>query len=126
MIAEERETVLAFTDADDRVMIYTCRRPDIRALRRRAGVTEVDSGTYPDGTPWARFTVPVDRFALASAVKRPASERQRAALAAARQKSSVLHGDFEAMRLGSTSGQGSPVNVSEIAVAHTAAEGVAA
>ena len=75
MIAAERETSLAYTDADAEVLIYTCRRSDITRLRGKLGrgVRQVESGHHTDGTPFARFAVPLDRFNLAGAVKRVAA-----------------------------------------------------
>ena len=80
MIAEERETTATLIDADEVVRIYTCRRRDITALSKKA--QPVESGTYLDGTRWARFEIPADRFKLATAIraKRDLSEAQRQAL----------------------------------------------
>lgn len=75
MIAAERETSIAYTDADTEVLIYTCRRSDITRLRGKLGrgVRQVESGHHADGTPFARFAIPLDRFNLAGAVKRVAA-----------------------------------------------------
>lgn len=77
MIAAERETIVNYSDADEAVMIFTCIRPDISALRKRAGVTLVAEGTYRDGSPWARFEIPRESFDLCRAVKPELSEAQR-------------------------------------------------
>lgn len=80
MIAEERETTITYTEADDVVSIYTCRRPDITALKRKLdrGVVLEAEGNYSDGTAWARFTIPRDLWRLGNAVKRAISEADRA------------------------------------------------
>lgn len=75
MIAAERETSIAYTDADEEVLVYTCRRSDITRLRGKLGrgVRLVESGHHADGTLFARFAIPLDRFNLAGAVKRVAA-----------------------------------------------------
>ena len=62
------------------VSIYTCRRPDITALKRKLdrGVVLEAEGNYSDGTAWARFTIPRDLWRLGNAVKRAISEADRA------------------------------------------------
>lgn len=71
MIAAERETSVAFTDADAEVSIYTCRRSDITALKKKLdkGVRLHSEGTYADGTPWAEFRIPCSRFSIAKCLK---------------------------------------------------------
>lgn len=80
MIAEERETTITYTEADTVVSIYTCRRQDITALKRKLerGVVLVAEGTYSDGTAWARFEIPRTLWRLGNAVKRAISESDRA------------------------------------------------
>ena len=72
VIAEERETTITYTDADKSVSIYTCRRQDITALKRKLarGVVLEAEGNYPDGTAWARFTLPRNLWRIGNAVKR--------------------------------------------------------
>ena len=83
MIAAERETCVAFTDADEDVHIYTCRRQDITAMRKKPQFTEVRSGRYGDGTEWATFSIPRSEFSIARAakVRRNLTDEQRQELA---------------------------------------------
>lgn len=71
MIAAERETSIAYTDADEYVLIYTCRRQDITALKKKLdkGVVLHSEGAHQDGTPWAEFRIPLNRFSLAKCLK---------------------------------------------------------
>ena len=63
--AEERETTIRLSDADDLVHIWTAQRPVITKLRKNDAFTETGSGVY--GTsPWAEFTIPAERFAFSA------------------------------------------------------------
>lgn len=79
--AEERETVVTVSDADDVVNVWTAQRSVITRLRRDAAFTETASG---DG--WATFTIPADLWSPVG-VKRKrsltpeAKEAQRARFA---------------------------------------------
>lgn len=92
MHAEERETSITYSDADDQVVIFTCIRKDITALKKKEQFTLTEEGKYKDGTAHATFTIPRDRFNIAGAARttRALSDEQRKAqgerLAAARQK----------------------------------------
>lgn len=71
MIAAERETTIAYTDADEFVSIYTCRRQDITTIRKKLdkGVILEREGTHADGTPFAYFKIPSKRFSVSRAVQ---------------------------------------------------------
>jgi hypothetical protein len=83
MIAEERETSITYSDADEQVLIYTCRRPDITALKKKLGqgVTLEREGVYEDGSPFAYFRIPRALFSVSRAVRstQALSPEQRAA-----------------------------------------------
>lgn len=81
MIKAEQETTVTFTAADSHVSIYTCHAATLRALLARPGVTVEEQGEYADGTAWASLLVPVERFNLASAIKRELTDAERAARA---------------------------------------------
>lgn len=78
----ERETTMTGTDGHDKVYIYSCRRKDISALKRR-GVTVTEEGVYADGTVYAFMEVPSElvNFALAVRFRRTFSDEQRAVMA---------------------------------------------
>lgn len=91
--ASERETTVTSTDGDDTVRIWTAQRRHIGRLRRHPAYTEVASG-FHDGSEWAEFTIPADRWNPATGAKReraPLTDEQRQAaaqrLAAAREAS---------------------------------------
>lgn len=67
--AEERETTITATDADDLVRIWTCQRKHITKLRSNVSFTEVRSG-FHGTTEWAEFTIPADKWNPASGAKR--------------------------------------------------------
>lgn len=107
MVAAERETVITVSDADDVVSIWTAQRPVILRLARDDRFTLTASGEH-DGSPWASFTVPADRWSPLSGAKRRMSdterEARRATLAAVRaSKSPVAFTDLSAYA--STRGQ---------------------
>lgn len=105
MIAAERETSVAYTDADAEVLIYTCRRSDISRLRGKLGrgVRQVELGHHADGTPFARFAVPLDRFNLAGAVKRVAAVATGGATSDAREDTPPRGADSEVIPTDPTS-----------------------
>lgn len=84
MIAGERETVATLTDADDYVRVYTCRRPDITALKKKLdkGVILDREGVHSDGSPFAYFRIPKSSFDISRGVKgtRTLTPEQREAL----------------------------------------------
>lgn len=81
--AEERETTVTVTDADDYVMVWSNRRKDITKLRRNALVTIVSEGVH-DGTAWVEARIPADKWNPVTGIKRsrrPLTEEQRVAAA---------------------------------------------
>ena len=80
MIADERETVVIVNDGSDNVSIWTCRRQEITSLSKK--LTAVESGTYDDGTAWARYSIPRVRYDVARGIRttRTLTESQRQAL----------------------------------------------
>lgn len=81
VIAEERETVVNATDADDVLRIWTAQRRFITHLRRHPKVTETRTGRV-DGTEWAEFTIPADAWSPVTGVRRASGhsfEQNRAA-----------------------------------------------
>ena len=84
MIAAERETTINLTDADEFAYIYTCRRQDITALKKKVGkgVELSQEGRYKDGTAWANFRIPKQLTSISKIVKttRNLTPEQRASL----------------------------------------------
>lgn len=71
MIASERETTVNIVDDDDLVYIWSARRKDITAMRRKAGLfTEVATNLI-DETQCVSFTAPRAHFNIASAIRAP-------------------------------------------------------
>jgi hypothetical protein len=84
MLAVERETTIAYSDADEEVLIYTCIKRDLTVLRKNPAFKQVRSGTYKDGTEWGDFRLPVDQFGSVSSLvkrKRNLTDEQRQAVA---------------------------------------------
>lgn len=84
MLAAERETTIAYTDADEYVTVFTCIRRDLTAMRKNPAFKQVRSGTYKDGTEWGDFQLSVEDFGSISSIvkrKRNLSDEQRAAVA---------------------------------------------
>ena len=85
MIAAERETTINLTDADEFAYIYTCRRQDITAPKKKVGkgVELSQEGRYKDGTAWANFRIPRKLVSVSKIVKttRTLTPEQRAASA---------------------------------------------
>lgn len=75
--ALEEETTVTLSSGEELVQIWTARRKDITALRKKSAVfTEIASGF--DGVHnWAEFTCELSRFNIASAA-RPKRERTEA------------------------------------------------
>lgn len=78
--ADERETVLTMSDADDVVRVWSAQRRQISALRANPLWTEIRSGSI-EGTPFAEFTAPAEGFIVAKGAKRTrnVSDEARAA-----------------------------------------------
>jgi hypothetical protein len=68
VIAEERETVINASDADDVVRIWSAQRPVITAVRKSSKFTEIRSGRV-DGLEFAEFTIPASQWSPARAAK---------------------------------------------------------
>ena len=84
MIAMERETTIAYSDADTEVLIFTCIKRDLTVLRKNPAFKLVRGGTYVDGTEWGDFRLPVDQFGSVSSLvkrKRNLTDEQRQAVA---------------------------------------------
>ena len=75
--AAERETIIRWDDEADMVSIWSAQRPVITKLRRNPAFTEVKSGSH-GSSPWAEFTIPVDRFTFGA--KRVLSEETKATM----------------------------------------------
>lgn len=69
MRATERETTVSYSDDGRDVQIYTCIRRDITAMRKKEQFTLTEEGTHVDGTPYAYFTIPREKFDIARAAK---------------------------------------------------------
>lgn len=77
--AAERETVINLNDADNLVHVWTMQAKHIRAFRKRAFVTETRSG-FHDGSEWAEFTVPADKYSPVTGVaanRKPLTPEER-------------------------------------------------
>lgn len=82
MNADERETTISVSDADNVVRVWTAQRKVITRLRKNAKATETGNG-YVDGTEWASFTIPSDQWNPASGIKRTVNMTPEAKAAAA-------------------------------------------
>lgn len=69
MINSERETSLVYSDDDEVIYIYSCVRRDITAMKKKSQFTVEEEGKYKDGTPWAKFSIPMDRFDISRGAK---------------------------------------------------------
>ena len=78
--AEERETTITTSDADDVVRIWTGQRTYITKLRKNTNVREIKTGFF-EGSEWAEFEVDSDKWNPVSGVKRAVNmtPEQRAA-----------------------------------------------
>ncbi len=84
MIAEERETTIAYSDADDVVRVFTCLKRDLTAIKKNKAFKQVDGGVYRDGTEWGSFHLPMDKFGSVSSIvkrTRTMTDEQRVATA---------------------------------------------
>lgn len=90
MLAGERETSIAYSDEDDKVLIYSCIRKDITAMKKKDQFELVEEGAYEDGTIWAQFSIDRDKFDVGRAAKttRNLSPESRAKLS---ERMSKLH-----------------------------------
>jgi len=82
VIAEERETVINATDADEMVRVWSAQRAWITALRKSRSFTEIRCG-MADGTECAEFEIPKDLWNPVRGVKHPrkqSSEQKRASV----------------------------------------------
>lgn len=79
-VAQERETVVTTTDAEETVRIWTMQRKHITKLSRHPSATLVASGEY-DGSPWAEYSVPAKDWSPVTGIKRRMSEKQKEAAA---------------------------------------------
>lgn len=83
LTADERETIIRLSDGDDLVRIWTARRRDITALRKKPDATETSTG-FHGTTEWAEFTIPRERWSTGRGIKgarRHLSDEQKAAVA---------------------------------------------
>lgn len=87
LTAEERETSIWTTDADELVHIWTAQKRYITRMRKNPAFTEVDTGYYGT-TEWANFTIPVDRWSPVG-VKRQISLSSEQRIRAAERLSEV-------------------------------------
>lgn len=80
--AEERETTVTMSDADEHVRIWSAQRRVISRLRKNPKATEVRSG-HIGTSAWAEFTIPAADYNPATGIKRNVnmSDERRAALA---------------------------------------------
>lgn len=91
MIAAERETTVNASDDDELVRVWTAQRAVITRLRRDSAFTEVGSGVS-DGTEWAEFTTPADRWTPAGVRRtRNISDEQRERLRSRLRSSENAH-----------------------------------
>lgn len=82
--AWERETVVNASDGDALVTVLTHQIKYLNRLKKHPDATLVREGNE-DGTAWAEFTIPADRWNPVSGIKRrsaPVSEERKAALKA--------------------------------------------
>jgi hypothetical protein len=73
----ERETVVAFNDADDHMTIWTAQRPVITKLKANPAATLIEEGHH-GSSAWAYFQMPVGLLTFRSG-KRQVTEAQREA-----------------------------------------------
>lgn len=69
LTADERETTVVTSDSETVVRIWTAQRKFITRLRKHTTATEIESGEH-DGTEWASFTIPADKWNPVSGIKR--------------------------------------------------------
>lgn len=78
LTAPERETIIRWDDESEVVSIWTAQRTLVTRLGKDARFTRVAGGLY-GSTPWAEYTIPVDRFTFGA--KRVLSEATKLAMA---------------------------------------------
>lgn len=84
LTAEERETIIRLSDADDFVLVDTTRRVDISAFKKKEDAELVAEGTF-GSTAWATFKIPKARWSSARGIKskpRTYTEEQKKEMAA--------------------------------------------
>ena len=69
LTADERETTVVTSDSETVVRIWTAQRKFITRLRKHTLAVEIDTGEH-DGTEWASFTIPADKWNPVSGIKR--------------------------------------------------------
>lgn len=69
LIASERETVVAYTQDDTVIRVYSCIRSDINKMRKKSAYTLVKEGEYEGGVAWAVFEIPRDKFDIGRAAR---------------------------------------------------------
>jgi hypothetical protein len=78
--AQERETVISFSDDSDTATVHTHQRRIITKLRNNPAATELQDLTF-DGTAGAVFGIPADLISFRSGRRKLSPERARAAAA---------------------------------------------
>lgn len=81
MDATERETTVAYSDADDTIHVYSSIRKDITAMKKKEQFELIEEGKHNGTTPYAHFKIARESFDISKAAryKRQMSEAQRAA-----------------------------------------------
>lgn len=81
MDATERETSLAYSDADDTIHVYSSIRKDITAMKKKEQFELVEEGKHNGSTPYAHFKIARESFDISKAAKykRQMTEEQRKA-----------------------------------------------
>lgn len=69
MKRSEQETNVTYTAEDKVVRVFSCIPADIRHLKKRKEAVLVEEGEYTDGSPYATFEVPRDKFNISMAVR---------------------------------------------------------
>lgn len=77
--AEERETTVSYTDADDSVIIFSCIRKDITAMKKKPKFELIEEGILKPTTPWAKFRIARADFDISRAARssRTLTDEQR-------------------------------------------------
>ena len=76
LVAEERETVITVTDADELVRIWSAQKRSITKMRKNPAFTEVGHGVHGT-TEWAEFTTPADRWSPCGVKRRTNLTKQQ-------------------------------------------------
>jgi hypothetical protein len=80
LTAPERETVIAFSDADDTATIHTHQRRVITKLRNNPAATEIEDQTF-EGSAGAVFELPADLISFRTGRRKLSPEQAKAAAA---------------------------------------------